>query len=104
MVRGDDPGATVATMVAGVVVAAVALLALSFALDYMIFPIRVATNRQPYGTVTVRPYDAVQQKNGKTEFLFDRPQVTTCVQALFPHQGYAACWYLRRHPEQRTDI
>jgi hypothetical protein len=26
------------------------------------------------------------------------------VHALFPHAGALPCWYLSRHPEQRTDI
>lgn len=78
--------------------------ALSFVLDYAVFRFRVATNRNPYGSITVEHYYAVQQKNGKTEFLFDPPQPQTCVHALFPHSGWAPCWYLSRHPEQRTNI
>ena len=77
---------------------------LAFASDYAIFRFRVATNWNPYGSVTVQHYYAVLQKNGKTEFLFDGPQPWTCVNALFSHQGSLPCWYLIRHPEQRTDI
>jgi hypothetical protein len=86
------------------ILGAVAFLALAFVLDYGVFQIRVATQRSPYGSVTVTHYYAVLQKNGKTEFLFDPPQPETCVNALFPHQGSEPCWYLKRHPEQRTDI
>ena len=82
----------------------VAVVALSFALDYLILRARVATSRQAYGTVTVRHYYAVLQKNGKTEFIFDPPQPQICVRSLFPHDGALPCWYLARHPEQRTDI
>ena len=57
-----------------------------------------------YGSVTVNHYYAVLQKNGKTQFIFDPPQAQTCVHALFPHGGWLPCWYLSRHPEQRTDI
>jgi len=77
---------------------------LAFGLDYAVFRIRVATDRSPYGSVTVTHYYAVLQKNGKTAFMFDPPQPQTCVNALFPHAGATPCWYLRRHPEQRTDI
>jgi hypothetical protein len=77
---------------------------LAFVTDWAVFRVRVATNRSPYDSVTVRHYYAVQLKNGKTEFIFDPPQPWTCVNALFPHAGCLPCWYLKRHPEQRTDI
>jgi hypothetical protein len=77
---------------------------LAYGLDYAVFRIRAATNRNAYGSVTVNHYYAVLQKNGKTQFIFDPPQVQTCVNALFPHAGWLPCWYLSRHPEQRTDI
>lgn len=82
----------------------VGIAAISFALDYAILEIRVLTKRNPYGSVTVNHYYAVLQKNGKTEFIFDPPAPQTCVNALFPHGGALPCWYLSRHPDQRTDI
>ncbi len=84
------------------VLASLALLA--HAIDYLIFRYRVASNRSPFGSVTVQSYYAVGQKNGKTEYLFDPPQAQTCIHAAFSHAGYAPCWYLSRHSEQRTDI
>ena len=81
-----------------------ALVVLAFLIDYGIFRLRVVAGRQAYGSVLVRSYYAVAQKNGKTEFLFDPPQPSTCVNSLFPHAGYPPCWYLTRHAEQRTDI
>jgi hypothetical protein len=83
---------------------ALALTAFSYAVDYVVFRDRVAANRRPYGQVTVSSYDAVLQKNGKTEFLFYTPEAQTCVNALFPRAGYVPCWYLQRHSEQRTNI
>lgn len=77
---------------------------LAFGVDLAVFRIRLATNRSPYSSVTVNHYYAVPQKNGKTQFIFDPPQPETCVNALFPHSGDPPCWYLSRHPEQRTDI
>lgn len=77
---------------------------LAFLIDYGAFRLRVLGGGQAYGSVVVRRYYAVAQKNGKTEFLFDPPQSWTCVNSLFPHSGYPPCWYLARHPEQRTDI
>jgi hypothetical protein len=88
----------------GTLLSVAVLAGLAYAVDYAVFRYRVAGGRQAFGQVTVTHYDAVQQKNGKTEFLFDPPQVQTCVNSLFPHAGYAPCWYLQRHTEQRTDI
>jgi tRNA U34 5-carboxymethylaminomethyl modifying enzyme MnmG/GidA len=87
---------------AGLVLAT--MVSLAYAIDYLIFRYRVASNRQPFGSVTVQSYYAVGQKNGKTEYLFNPPQAQTCVHAVFSHAGYAPCWYLSRHSEQRTDI
>jgi hypothetical protein len=80
------------------------LVVLAYGIDYLIFRYRVASNRHPFGSVTVQSYYAVSQKNGKTEYLFDPPQPQTCVHALFSHASYAPCWYLSRHHEQRTNI
>jgi len=75
-----------------------------FGIDYAVFRVRVAANWNAYGSVTVDHYYAVLQKNGKTQFIFDPPGPETCVNTLFPHEGMLPCWYLRRHPERRTDI
>ena len=81
-----------------------ALAALTFLADYGVFRLRILAGRSPYGSVLVHSYYAVPQKNGKTEFIFDPPAQWTCVNSLFPHQGYPPCWYLSRHPDQRTDL
>ena len=83
---------------------AAGLTLVAYAVDYAVFRYRVAANRQPFGQITVSSYDAVLQKNGKTQFIFDPPAPEACVNALFPHSGMKPCWYLSRHPEQRTDI
>lgn len=88
----------------GIILVVIAAAALAYGLDYAVFRIRVTTDRNAYGSVTVNHYYAVLQKNGKTQFIFDPPQAQTCVHALFPHEGWLPCWYLARHPDQRTDI
>ncbi len=87
-----------------VILTVVGAAALAYGLDYAVFRIRAATHGNAYGSVTVNHYYAVLLKNGKTQFIFDPPQAQTCVNALFPHEGRLPCWYLSRHPEQRTDI
>jgi hypothetical protein len=57
----------------------------------------------PVGSVVVERYDAIPEKNGKTEFAFEQPVTQRCVHALFPHMGYQTCWYLSRHTEQRIN-
>jgi len=86
------------------ILAVVGAVALTYGLDYLVLRVRAATNRNAYGSVTVNHYTAVLQKNGKTTLTFDPPQPWTCVNSLFPHQGWLPCWYLSRHPDQRTDI
>ena len=88
----------------GAIATIFAAATLSYGLDYAVFRVRAAMKWSPYGSVTVNHYYAVAQKSGKTQFIFDPPQALTCVHALFPHAGYLPCWYLSRHPEQRTDI
>jgi hypothetical protein len=83
---------------------ALVVTAIAYAVDYAVFRYRVTANRQPFGQITVTRYDAVPQKNGKTEFIFNPPEAQTCVHALFPRAGFTPCWYLQRHTEQRTDF
>ena len=86
------------------VLSVLGVAASAFGLDWAVFRIRVAAGHNAYGSVTVNHYTAVLQKNGKTTMTFDPPQPWTCVNALFPHQGWQPCWYLSKHPDQRTDI
>ena len=88
----------------GILLFVLGVAVLTFGVDLGLFRLRVAANRNPYGSVIVSHYYAVLQKNGKTQFMFDPPAPETCVNALFPHSGMQPCWYLRRHPEQRTQI
>ena len=83
---------------------ALGVTGLTYTVDYVLFRNRVAANRQPFGQVTVMPYYAVPQKNGKTQFIFNPPEAQTCVHALFPRAGFTPCWYLQRHTEQHTDF
>ena len=84
--------------------AVVLTIGVVYACDYLLLRFRIATNRQPYGTVTVHPYYAVPQKNHKTEYLFDDPRDELCVHSLFPHVGDSPCWYLSRNKDRRIDI
>ena len=82
----------------------VAVAAISYAGDYAVLRYRMATQKNPFGQITVTPYFAVKMKNGDTEFDFQQPQVQTCANSLYPHLGMQPCWYLSRHRQQRTEI
>ncbi len=88
----------------GAVLLISAVAVFAYGLDFALFRARVATNHRPYGSVVVNHYTAIAQKSGKTQLIFDPPQPQPCVNALFPHSGALPCWYLSRHPDQRTDI
>ena len=88
----------------GTLLGALVVALLAFGVDFTVFRIRAATDHNAYGSITVNHYYAILQKNGKTQLIFDPPQAETCVHALFPHSGMQPCWYLSRHPDQRTNI
>jgi hypothetical protein len=82
----------------------IAAAILVYAGDYGFWRYKVATGHGAYGTVTIRIYYAIGEKNGKTEYDFQPPQQETCVNSLFPHAGYSPCWYERRHTEKAIRI
>jgi hypothetical protein len=82
-----------------VLIALFAVMVFSYLGDMLLLHLR----SEPLGSVVVQRYDAIPEKNGKTEFAFEPPVSQPCVQALFPHQGYQPCWYLSRHSEQRIN-
>jgi hypothetical protein len=80
------------------------LAVLLYAGDYVSVRYRVPGRREVFDNVMVKPLYVIHQKNGKVEYQFGLPQNEVCVRSLFPHLGYAPCWYVRRHSERRIDI
>ena len=87
-----------------IVVAVVLLVLLAYAGDYISVRYRIPKGRDPFSTVTIQPYYAIHQKNGRTEYDFAQPETQVCVRSLFPHFGYSPCWYVNRHTDKRIDI
>lgn len=58
----------------------------------------------PYESVSIQHYYAIEQKNGRIELRYDRSYSQQCTRSLFPHFELDPCWYLRRHTEQWTKI
>jgi hypothetical protein len=84
--------------------AALSAVIVSFALlyvgDYASVRYRIPRSRDPFGTVEVQPYYVVPLKDGKTEFMFLKPESQVCVHSLFPHLGHDPCWYVSRHRDK----
>ena len=60
---------------------------------------------KPLGSVTVQPFYAIHQKNGKTEFDYSvPPEAQTCVASLLPHLGNNPCWYVTKHKTRKIEI
>lgn len=77
-----------------IVLAVVAILMLDYG----------AAKVKPLQTVTIQPYYAVPQKNGKEEIMMLDSQDETCVQSMLPHIGHSPCWYLKRHTQKRIQM
>jgi hypothetical protein len=77
----------------------VAVLSVSglFLADALALWMPIPPGRPQYGVVQVRRYYAMPLKGNKTEFGDAGVENVTCAYALFPHSGYAPCWYASRH-------
>jgi hypothetical protein len=79
------------------------VLALVYAGDDLSVRIPIPNSKKPFGTVQIKSYYAIPQKDRKTEFYLADPVTQTCVHSMFPHLGYSPCWYLERRKVQRID-
>ena len=80
-------------------------MAILYAGDYGVLRLRAAHPRfgSAYDSVHMVRLLAIPLKSGRTEYELDarQPEVTvSCVRALFPHQGYQPCWYVRRNSQK----
>jgi hypothetical protein len=87
-----------------IVGAGVILVVVTYIGDYLSVRYKIPKGRDPFSTVTIQPYYAIHEKNGRTEYDFAQPQNQVCIHSLFPHFGYSPCWYVNRHAEKRIDI
>ncbi len=86
-----------------IVIAVLAFVGVVYVAEDLSIRYRIPRSREPFGSVTIQRYDAIAEKNGKTEFDFEDPVTQPCIHSLFPHMGYQPCWYLARHAEQRIN-
>jgi hypothetical protein len=66
--------------------------------DDLVLSIRSLVRGRGSVVETITVYDATPLKNGRDEVFFSQPEPQTCVDAIFPHLGYPACWRLRHNP------
>ena len=87
-------------------VARFALLALVllYAGDYVSARFRLPSGRQTLGSVDVQLMWAIKQKNGRIDYELGDTETRPCLYSLFPHLGYAPCWYLTRHKNQVIEV
>jgi hypothetical protein len=86
-----------------VILAIAAISALAFTADYLSVRLEIP-KREQFDYVDVRHFYAVKLKNRKTEYTFDQPQSTECVNSLLPHYGDTPCWYRKRHPVIQVNL
>jgi hypothetical protein len=82
----------------------VVMAAILYAGDYLWARYRLPHREDVFDTVIVTPLYVIHEKNKKVEYQVAQPQNEVCVRSLFPHFGYAPCWYVRKHTEKRIDI
>jgi hypothetical protein len=83
----------------------IAATALTYAGDYLWFRVRLIHPKpaDPLESLTGPRILAIPEKGGKISYEIDQQnpeQTVTCVHSLFPHRGFAPCWYARRRVGQ----
>lgn len=59
---------------------------------------------QALGSVDVQVMWAIKQKDNRIDYELGDTETRPCVHALFPHMGYAPCWYLVRHKTETITV
>jgi hypothetical protein len=76
------------------------LLIAAYAGDCVWFRVRLIHPKpaDPLESFTVPRILAIPENSGKTSYEIDQQnpeQTVTCVHSVFPHGGFAPCWYVR---------
>jgi len=67
-----------------------------YAADWLVFRYRIARGTA-LGSVEVDQFLATPLKGSKTEYDMVGSSQQSCARSIFPHQGKAACWWVRKH-------
>jgi hypothetical protein len=79
-----------------------ASLAIVYAGDYLYARLRLAHNTpgDPIDAISFQPTYVIAQKDGRAAIVLGAPETQQCVRSLFPHFGFAPCWYLKQASEK----
>ena len=85
------------------------LVATAYGYDYASVRRRMSAQRQgdPFDVVTYPHLLAIPEKGNKVEYALDAQspmESDPCVHSLFPHYGYAPCWYVLRKSKNPTQM
>jgi|SRR5215471_15879327 len=75
-----------------------------YAADFLVLRIRMAANRNPFGSVTRNVFYTVKLKNGKTEIDYGGQQNFECPNTLLPQYWEKPCWLATRQKDQQINI
>ncbi|HZS44645.1 MAG TPA: hypothetical protein VFC63_06040 [Blastocatellia bacterium] len=95
---------TLRATIGRIIIVLVVIFCVVYACDDLSARFNIPRSRQVCGTVTIKNYYAVPQKNGRVQYMFKDTQDETCVNSLFPHFGYTPCWYLNRHKDKWINV
>jgi len=84
--------------------ALIVLAAAAYVCDDLSLRFGIPRGRQTYGTIQVRQYYEIPQKNNRVQYLPADPAAVTCVHSVFPHFGYSPCWYAGRHTLRKISM
>jgi hypothetical protein len=81
-----------------------ALAAILYVADSAVFVYRMARGRAVLGVVKVDRFIAIEQKGGKTEFVYGGVETQICAHSVFRQAGNPPCWYARRRTEKQINL
>ena len=89
--------------------AIILLFALAYGYDFASVRSRVSAQKpgDPFDVVTYPHLLAIPQKGNKVDYELDAQspmESDPCIHSLFPHYGYAPCWYVLRKSKNPTQM
>ncbi len=92
-----------------ILVVAVVCVAALYAYDYFSVRHRLSAQKpgDPFDVVTYAHILAIPQKGNHVEYALDAVspmKSEPCVHSMFPHFGYAPCWYVKRKAQNPTPM
>lgn len=72
--------------------------------DWLLLRLKVARNRDAFGSVEVHYRYAVHLKNKRIEQYTAKPRMQECVHSAFPHLNENPCWYVERHANDMQEL